>query len=48
MMTASGSAQAAPAEVRLWRLDCGQIRVDDLNALSRTRERGEFREREEL
>ena len=35
-MTASGSAQAAPAEVRLWRLDCGQIRVDDLNDFSDT------------
>lgn len=35
-MAACGAAQAAPASVRLWRLDCGQIRVDDLNDFSDT------------
>jgi N-acyl homoserine lactone hydrolase len=33
----AASAQAAPnPEVRLWRLDCGQIKVDDLNDFSDT------------
>jgi N-acyl homoserine lactone hydrolase len=37
VIAASSSVQAAPkAEVQLWRLDCGQIRVDDLNDFSDT------------
>jgi N-acyl homoserine lactone hydrolase len=36
-VTASNSTPAAPgAEMQLWRLDCGQIKVDDLNDFSDT------------